>query len=77
MNITDEQLEEYSKEYGISFNQVKTKLSFGGKTLEQWCTTFNFVVEDDVDFLGCPFDHERKSVYDATNVLHRAPRGGV
>ena len=48
--ISDNDLQKSSEDYGVSFNQVKTKLLFAGKSLEQWCTEFNFVIKDEADF---------------------------
>jgi hypothetical protein len=49
--VDDKELEQLSEGYAVSFNQVKTTLKFGGKSLEQWCTLFNFVVPEQTDFM--------------------------
>ena len=66
--VSDKSLEGFSQDYEVSFNQVKDKLKFAGKTLEEWCTFFNFVIPAEIDFLDL-VELNRK-MDDLTSIAH-------
>ena len=66
--VTDQSLEGFSQDYEISFNQVKDKLRFTGKTLEEWCIKFNFTIPENIDFLDLV--ELNRQIDDLTSLAH-------